>query len=71
MDGTEGATLHAGEGQRQRYQDRQVAGLEELPEELLLHVLSFLPATSLVRLSLVSSRWHALLNDATYGGPSK
>jgi len=41
-------------------------GLDDLPEEVLLLVLSFLPPTSLVRLSFLSLRWHALLNDASY-----
>jgi hypothetical protein len=41
-------------------------GLDDLPEEVLLLVLSFLPPASLVRLSLLSLRWHALLNDASY-----
>jgi hypothetical protein len=40
--------------------------LDDLPEEVLLLVLSFLPPASLVRLSLLSLRWHALLHDATY-----
>lgn len=35
-----------------------------LPDELALHVLSFLPWQSLLRCSLVSRHWHALANDS-------
>lgn len=41
-------------------------GIDDLPEEVLLLMLSFLPPGCLVRLSLLSQRWHALLNDPTY-----
>ncbi|KAK4437316.1 F-box/FBD/LRR-repeat protein [Sesamum alatum] len=37
-----------------------VTSIDELPEALLLHILSFLPALNAVRASLVSRRWRNL-----------
>jgi len=42
------------------------AGIDAVPDELILDVLQHLPDTSLRAAALVCRRWHALLDDGNF-----
>ena len=59
------ATIISTSSPKVQREDRRSSTLEEMPAEILLHIASFLPASSVASMSLTSKRHHKTLLDSS------